>query len=130
MKVGSEAVRAVLQPGASQEVTGADAQAAAKAHQASNRQVVLPPFDATQIAAVDPGLVGQALLRETYLRAHSTYRLANRNQDGITSGMRGGSSHAPCWRVVELDTTGYDLHLVGFKLCRFNNKKLNHMASN
>ncbi len=78
----------MLQPGPSQEVTGADAQAAAKAHQANNRQVVLAPLDATQIAAVDPGLVGQALLRETYLRAHRANRLANRNQDGITSRMR------------------------------------------
>ena len=98
----------MLQPGPSQEIAGADAQAATNAHQANNRQVVLAPLDATQFAAVDTSLVGQALLRETFLRAHRADRLANCNQDGITSRVWGRSSHTPCWRVVGLDTTGYD----------------------
>ena len=96
----------MLQPGPSQEIAGADAQAAANAHQANNRQVVLAPFDATHIAAIDTGLVGQTLLRETFLRTQRADSSANCNQDGVTSRMRGGSSHNPGWRVVVLDTTG------------------------
>ena len=101
----------MLQPGPSQEIAGADAQAATNAHQANNRQVVLAPLDATQFAAVDTSLVGQALLRETFLRAHRADRLANCNQDGITSRVWGRSSHTPCWRVAGLDTTGCDTQL-------------------
>ena len=97
----------MLQPGALQEIAGADAQAATNAHQANNRQVVLTPLDATKVTAVDTGLVCQDFLRETYFRAHHADRLANRNQDGITRRMRGRSSHDTCWRVVGLDTTGY-----------------------
>lgn len=98
----------MLQPRALQEIAGTDAQATTNAHQANNRQVVLAPLDATQIATVDTGLVGQAFLREPYFRSHRADRLANRNQDGITSRMGRGSSHDPCWRVVGFDTTGYD----------------------
>lgn len=95
----------MLQPRASQEIAGADAQAATNAHQANNRQVVRAPLNATPIAAVDSNIVGQVLLRKTYFSAHRANRLANRNQDGITSGMWVRSSYTHTGGLI---TTGHD----------------------